>query len=182
MAASMAAKEAIWLHRLVRELGADSGPVGFRCDSQRAIALMRNPKISSRTKHIDDTHHFVRECVAAGSIKVEAVGTADMVADCLTQALPTEAFNKYRAAMGLTDGDAGTARVGALAGELTGGRKHSMEEAPGTRTAAPDMAPATPATRCVLRRRGTTRRVSVCGMSWGPQSAGAPPTRVTGRG
>ena len=111
VAAAMAAKEAIWLQRLVRELGEGAESVIMYCDSQGAIALMRNPKRSNRTEHIDVAHHFVRECADGGAIEVEAVGTADMVADCLTKPLPTEAFHKFRAALGMTDMDFGTARV-----------------------------------------------------------------------
>ena len=128
----MAAKEAIWLQRLVRELGGGDAPVVMHCDSQGAIALMRNPTSSNRTKHIDVAHHFVRECVDGGALEVEVVGTADMVADCLTKPLPTAAFNKCRAALGMTDGEAGTARVGVLA--------------PGPRPATPDVAASMPAT------------------------------------
>ena len=146
VAAAMAAKEAIWLQRLVRELGAGGEPVVMHCDSQGAIALMRNPTSSNRTKHIDVAHHFVRECVDGGAIKVVAVGTADMVADCLTKPLPTEAFNKCRAALGLTDGEAGTARVGVLAPEPDGGRTQSRAGTPGPPPAAPDVGASTPTT------------------------------------
>jgi len=115
VAAGMAAKEALWLRRLVRELGGDDKAVVMHCDSQGAMAMMHNPTSSNRTKHIDVTHHFVRECVETAAISVTQVRTADMVADCLTKALPTDAFNKCQAALGLTDGEADAARVGVLA-------------------------------------------------------------------
>jgi len=92
VAAAMAAKEAILLQRLVRELGGGDEPVVMYCDSQGAIALIRNPTSSNRTKHVDVAHHFVRKCVDGGAHEVEAVGTADMVADCLTKSMPTAAF------------------------------------------------------------------------------------------
>jgi len=47
VAAAMAAKEDIWLQRLERELGAGGEPVFMHCDSQGAITLMRNLKISN---------------------------------------------------------------------------------------------------------------------------------------
>ena len=46
VAAAMAAKEAIWLQRLERELGTGGEPVVMHCDSQGAITLMRNLKSS----------------------------------------------------------------------------------------------------------------------------------------
>ena len=86
------------------------------------------------------------ECVDGGAIKVEAVGTADMVAHCLTQRLPTEAFNKIREALGLTDGEAGAARVGVLAPGPDGGRTQGRAGTPGPPPAAPDLDASTPTT------------------------------------
>lgn len=114
MSAAMASKEALWLQRLMRELGGYNGAVLMHCDSQGAIAMMHNPVSSNRTKHIDVAHHFVRECVESGTIQAVAVGTADMVADFLTKPLPTDAFNNCRAAVGLCDGETDAARVGVL--------------------------------------------------------------------
>jgi len=47
VAAAMAAKEAIWLQRLERELGAGGEPVVMHCDSQGSVTLMRNLKSSN---------------------------------------------------------------------------------------------------------------------------------------
>jgi len=146
VAAAMAAKEAIWLQRLVRELGGDDEPVVMLCDSQGAIALMCNPTSSNRTRHIEVAHNFVRECVDGGALEVEAVGTADMVADCLTKYLPTAAFKKCRTALGMTDGEAGTALVRVLAPPPDGGRTQGGDGAPGPRPATPDVGASMPAT------------------------------------
>jgi hypothetical protein len=43
---------------------------------------------SNRTKHIDIKHHYIRELVDAKTVAVVSVGTADMLADGLTKALP----------------------------------------------------------------------------------------------
>ena len=42
---------------------------------------------SNMTKHIDVKHHYIRELVAAKTVAVALVGTADMLADALTKAL-----------------------------------------------------------------------------------------------
>jgi len=146
VAAVMAAKEALWLRRLVRELGGDDKPVVMHCDSQGAMAMMHNPTNSNRTKHIDVTHHFVRECVETAAISVTQVGTADMVADCLTKALPTDAFNKCRAALGLTDGEADAARVGVLAPVHKADRALDAGGSDGQAGARADVAPGAAAT------------------------------------
>jgi len=46
---------------------------------------MRNPVSSARTKHIDVAHHFVREMVDSGKLKVVNVTSTDMTADALIQ-------------------------------------------------------------------------------------------------
>jgi hypothetical protein len=43
---------------------------------------------SNRTKHIDIKHHYIRELVDAKTVAVVSMGTADMLADGLTKALP----------------------------------------------------------------------------------------------
>jgi hypothetical protein len=88
MAASQAAKEALWLRALLRELGMHtSSPTTLCSDSQGSIALSKNPEHHARSKHIDIRHHFIREQVAAGSINLVYVPTEDMAADVLTKPL-----------------------------------------------------------------------------------------------
>jgi hypothetical protein len=71
MAASSAVKEGLWLRKLGRELGMQYSCVQMYCDSQGALALLQNPVISDRSKHIDVHHHFVRERVARNEVEFE---------------------------------------------------------------------------------------------------------------
>ena len=63
-ATSEASKEAIWLARLVGDLGIKVQLPLLHCDNQCAIALAKNLVFHAHTKHIDVRHHFVRECLA----------------------------------------------------------------------------------------------------------------------
>ena len=56
---------------------------------------------TSRTKHIDIQHHFVREKVESGDVKLIYMSTGDMVADTLTKPLPGPKFGKFVTDMGL---------------------------------------------------------------------------------
>ena len=47
---------------------------------------------STRTKHIDRRHFFVRECVENMQLRVPFVGTADNAADFFTKPLAAKAF------------------------------------------------------------------------------------------
>jgi len=104
VSAGMAAKELIWLQRLCGYVTGEAPEVLLLCDSQSALAMMGNAVSSVRTKHIDVVHHFVREKVASGELKVSYVNTTDMTADALTKPLGTSAFDKCAAEMGLTLG------------------------------------------------------------------------------
>jgi hypothetical protein len=57
MAVAEAAKEALWLKGLVKELGLNQGGVQMHCDSQSTIYLAKNQVYHARTKHIDVRFH-----------------------------------------------------------------------------------------------------------------------------
>ena len=69
MALSLATQEAIWLRRLLENVGVKQkeSTVIYE-DNQGAIQLSRNPKFHNRTKHIDIAFHFVREKVQDKSV------------------------------------------------------------------------------------------------------------------
>ena len=54
-----AIKEAIWLGRLLDELGVGHKQISIFYDSQSAICLAKNPLFHVCTKHIDVRYHFV---------------------------------------------------------------------------------------------------------------------------
>jgi cystathionine beta-lyase family protein involved in aluminum resistance len=43
------------------------------CDNESAIKIANNPVQHSRTKHIDIRHHFLRDHVRKGDIKIDGV-------------------------------------------------------------------------------------------------------------
>jgi hypothetical protein len=102
MTVSNAAREALWLRALLRELGCEqSSATLLRSDNQSSIALVRNPVQHARTKHIDVQYHFARELAAAGVLHVEYCPTDQMVADIFTKALPTPKHRWCVTALGL---------------------------------------------------------------------------------
>ena len=106
MALTQAAKEAIWLQRLLFDLGArkHAGEVGnIYINNQGELALAKNPEFHARTKHIDIQYHFIREHVDSGKITLGYCSTNEMTADIFTKALPQPAFTKHNLGLGLTD-------------------------------------------------------------------------------
>jgi hypothetical protein len=90
MAATAAAKQALWLRNLLGELtGNQLKAVTLMVDNNSAIALMKNPVFHGKSKHIEIKFHFIRECVERGQIMVKRVGTLEQKADALTKPLAT---------------------------------------------------------------------------------------------
>lgn len=103
VAQTHAAKEAIWLRRLLTEIfkSIDTPTVLFS-DSKSAIALANDGHYHARTKHIDIRYHFIRYIIEEGTIKLVYCPTDDMTADTLTKALPSVKAKHFAAALGLT--------------------------------------------------------------------------------
>jgi hypothetical protein len=104
MAETQAAKEAIWLRRLLMELGyttPDVQTVRIYADNQGAIALAKNPEYHARTKHIDTQWHFVREQAELGTIRLDYVPTDRQLADGFTKPLGGTKFKEFVRGLGL---------------------------------------------------------------------------------
>jgi hypothetical protein len=101
MAASAAAKEGLWLRRVLADLGVSIGAVEMKCDNQAALALITNPLITARSKHIDVMHHFVGERAARREVAFSYIRTEHQVADCMTKPLSEIRFAECCLIMGV---------------------------------------------------------------------------------
>src|ERR1700678_2962076 len=98
-----AAKEAIWLRRLIGEVFKPiDGPTVLFSDSQSAIALAKDGHYHARTKHIDIRYHFIRYIIEEGTIKLIYCPTDNMTVDTLTKALPSVKAKHFASALGLS--------------------------------------------------------------------------------
>jgi hypothetical protein len=70
-------------------------PVVCHVDNVGAIFLANNLTTGDRTKHIDVRHHFVREIVEEGIVKIIFIKTADNDADLWTKNVTGELFEKH---------------------------------------------------------------------------------------
>ena len=90
IAASDAAKEAIWIKIFVFRLGvvpSITNLVDVYCDNNGAIAQAKEPRSHQRSKHILRRFHLIREIIERGDVKICRVHTDDNVADPLTKLL-----------------------------------------------------------------------------------------------
>jgi len=118
IAATHAAKEGIWLHRLIGELfDTINEPTTLYCDNQAALTLATMDNFHVWTKHIDICYHFIRQEVTSGTFTLIYCPTSDMVTDILTKALPGWKVKEHTAALGLCSACRGVQKcTGILAG------------------------------------------------------------------
>jgi hypothetical protein len=97
MAVSTTAQEILWLRSLLGELGFPQATATvLLCDNQAAIAIASDDAHHARTKHIDIRHHFVRQHIAEGTLRMEWIASGEQEADILTKPLGRLQFAKLR--------------------------------------------------------------------------------------
>lgn len=103
MALAAACQEAAWLRQLKKTLEASTKdePTTIYCDNRSALNLANMDAYRVRTKHIDIRHHFVRNKVIEGEVRVEPIDTKQMVADSLTKAVLGDKQKYCAVGMGL---------------------------------------------------------------------------------
>ena len=104
IAASDAAKEAVWIKKFITGLGivpSISDPVDLYCDNNGAIAKVKEPISHQRSKHILRRYHLIREIIERGDVKICRVPTDDNVVYPLTKPLPHAKHKSHTRSMGM---------------------------------------------------------------------------------
>ena len=105
LALGQAAKEGLFLQRLLNELTIklDKSYLLIDCDNQRTIHLVHSPItiLTTKLRHVDIHHHWLRQEVQRGKIRVEYVQSDKMIADGLTKALPPGRWEVFLQQLGL---------------------------------------------------------------------------------
>jgi hypothetical protein len=96
--------QALWLRRLLGELeGSDPIIPNLMVDNHSAVALIKNPVLSGKSKHIEVKYHLVRECAEQRILEVREVRIEDQLGDILTKALGRLKFQEMRTRIGMVD-------------------------------------------------------------------------------
>ena len=102
VAATHAAKEAVWLCCIMGELfSPPNEPTTLYGDNQSAIALAHSGQYHACTKHINIQYHFICYIIKAGSIKLIYCPTNEQTMDMFTKALPSVKAKHFASTMGL---------------------------------------------------------------------------------
>ncbi|GJU57904.1 hypothetical protein Tco_1235670, partial [Tanacetum coccineum] len=70
------------------------------CDNTSAIAILNNPVLHSRTKHIDIRYHFIRDHILKGDIELHFILTQYQLADIFTKPLDELTFKRLIVELG----------------------------------------------------------------------------------
>ena len=104
VAASEAAKEAIWLGYSLKELGvvpSVEAPITLYCDNSGAVANSKEPRSHKRSKHIERKYHLIRDITQRGDVNVLKIESKNNLADPFTKGLPQKVFDKHVEEMGV---------------------------------------------------------------------------------
>ncbi|KAF2895017.1 hypothetical protein ILUMI_11159, partial [Ignelater luminosus] len=94
--------QCLWLKEILNDLFIQiKNPIIIHEDNIGCIHIINNPEKHQRTKHIDIKHHFIREKVANGEVKLKKTPSNEQLADIMTKALTKEKIEKNRSLLGL---------------------------------------------------------------------------------
>jgi hypothetical protein len=96
-------KEALWLRSFLTFIALPiPHPFPILSDNQATCSLSNSLAISSRSKHIDIRHHFLRAHIQDGSFSTTWIPTEDMPADIFTKPLNSVLFTRHRNVLGMS--------------------------------------------------------------------------------
>ncbi|KAH9752503.1 Integrase catalytic domain-containing protein [Citrus sinensis] len=78
VAASEAAKEAVWLCKFLQDLKvvlAVTAPLKLFCDNSGAVAQSKEPRNHKKQKHIERKYHLIRDIVQRGDVEVTQIAS-----------------------------------------------------------------------------------------------------------
>ena len=104
IAASDAAKEAVWMKKFISKLGvvpSINSSIELYCDNNGAIAQAEEPRSHQRSKHILRRYHLIREIIDRGDVTICRVPTISNVADLLTKPLTQQKHDGHSRFIGI---------------------------------------------------------------------------------
>jgi hypothetical protein len=71
------------------------------CDNTSAISVGKNPVFHKKVRHVKRRHHFLRDHVEKGDIKMSYIDTERQLAKILTKPLDSSRFADLRGKIGV---------------------------------------------------------------------------------
>jgi hypothetical protein len=92
-------RDLMWLKGLCEELQWQVDDAVLLGDNKAALYLSEKPGKHSKTKHIENKYHYVRNLVEQNEVRTEHCSTEEMIADIMTKGLGRIKFQKFREMM-----------------------------------------------------------------------------------
>jgi hypothetical protein len=100
VAAANCCSQILWIMHTMRDFGVIFKRVSLMCDNTSAISVAKNPVFYKRMKHLKVRHHFLRDHVEKGDIKMRYNDTERHLADIFTKLLDASRFAALREGRG----------------------------------------------------------------------------------
>lgn len=100
VALSEASQEAVWLQRLLEDLGEKTNILLYE-DNQSCLKMLDAEKFSNRTKHISTKFHYAKDLKTKGVVQYEYCPSETMAADLLTKPIARLRLGVLRQQCGL---------------------------------------------------------------------------------
>ena len=94
IAAGSCCAQLLWMKQTLMDYDFNVKNVPLYCDNESAIKISRNPIQHSKTKHIQNCHHFLYNHVLKGDISIFHARTEDQLADIFTKPLEEKRISK----------------------------------------------------------------------------------------
>ncbi|KAJ9540991.1 hypothetical protein OSB04_027497 [Centaurea solstitialis] len=107
IAASDAAKEAVWLRNFLSDLrvvASISRPIDILCDNSGAVAQAKEPREHHKSRHVLRKYHLksvIREIIGRGDVRICKIPTEENVADPLTKPLARVKHEAHASSIGM---------------------------------------------------------------------------------
>ena len=104
VAASKAAKEAVWLKKFLMDLQvipSANRPITLYYDNCGAVAQSKEPRYHKKQKHIERNCYLIRDIIERGDTVVTKIASEENLADPFTKTLPVRVFEKHVDYMGV---------------------------------------------------------------------------------
>ncbi|KAJ9560759.1 hypothetical protein OSB04_005919 [Centaurea solstitialis] len=104
IAASDAAKEAVWLRNFLSDLrvvASISRPIDIFCDNSGAVAQAKEPREHHKSRHVLRKYHLIREIIGRGDVRICKIPTKENVADPLTKPLARVKHEAHASSIGM---------------------------------------------------------------------------------
>jgi hypothetical protein len=104
IAACVAAREAMWLQKLLVGLFEQSmDPTIIHCDNQSCVKLFVNLVFHDRTKHVEIKYHYIKDMVLRKEIQLRYICTDEQTTNILTNPLSRTKFVYFRDKHGMVE-------------------------------------------------------------------------------